>query len=249
MNKLYEAYSISRVHETWGVYCSESHRLSDTGFKNEVIEFSRAVFRRINENLNVLVDNLVLSGYQFASPNEVKRIPDPDVWQWSESLEQQGIVIPISLRAFISEVGAIDLMGSNPEWPKSAYAHLDRESGNDVWYTDPLVVGYVSETDILSMYEEWQYHIEEDGKENVGPFVIEFAPDHVHKANISGGAPYSINASIPSVDSLVLNERLNTSFLTHVRNAIEWGGMPGFKYIGEYDENIIERLRANLLPV
>jgi hypothetical protein len=249
MNKLYEAFSISRIHETWGVYCGESHRLSDPGFNNEVIAFSRAVFSRINDNLNVLIDNLVSSGYQFASPNDVKGIPDPEVWVWSQGLEQQGIVIPISLRAFISEVGAIDLMGSNPEWPKSGYAGLDRESGNDVWYTDPLVVGYVSETNILGMYEGWQYQIKEEGRENVGPFVIEFAPDHFHKANISGGVPYSINASVPSVDCLVLYERLNTSFLTHVRNAIEWGGMPGFKYIDEYDKNIIERLRSNLLPM
>jgi hypothetical protein len=87
--------------------------------------------------------------------------------------------------------------------------------------------------------------------EETGPFFIEFAPDFVHKANISGGPPYSIDAWAPAVDSLV-RDRLNASFWTHVRNAIEWGGMPGFKYIGynyDYDKTIIAELMKNLLPM
>lgn len=59
-------------------------------------------------------------------------------------------------------------------------------------------------------------------------FQIEFAPDYLHKANISGDAPYGIEVPNSAVDGLVLGEVHQTTFVNYLRIAFQWAGFPGW---------------------
>jgi hypothetical protein len=69
-----------------------------------------------------------------------------------------------------------------------------------------------------------------------GPFRLQFAPDYIHKANVSGGPAYEVDAYAPQVDVLVLNEPRGHTFVAHIREALAWGGFPGFRYLSEVPE-------------
>ena len=62
------------------------------------------------------------------------------------------------------------------------------------------------------------------------PMRIEFAPDALHKANISGGGPYFIQVPQSLADARVEDAPHNVTFVEYLRFAIlEWGGFPGWE--------------------
>lgn len=227
---LYERHSLSRVHGDWSIMVGESFRLLDPAFHEEVVRYACKIMSRANSCLDGIVENLLKEGYRFVDPKNVRRPPDPDVWDWIKEYEQQGVYLPISLQAWLAEVGNIDLRGSHSNWSKPGYVFDDMPPTNDVWYADPLVIEF--SRDYIEFYrDEWKSRIQEEGPENVGPFKISVSPDHITKANVSGGPPYQLQADIPVVDSLLYNERHFTSFTGYIRCSLQWGGFPGFEYI------------------
>ena len=105
----------------------------------------------------------------------------------------------------------MNLVGKHPEW--------------DYDYADPLVVMAPPDY-IRSEYESWQ---DDRGTEwDRGAFVVDLAPDYLHKANVSGGAPYAMAVPNEGVDGLFLWERHQTTFVNYVRICFSWGGFPGW---------------------
>jgi hypothetical protein len=81
------------------------------------------------------------------------------------------------------------------------------------------------------------------------PALIAFAPDALHKANISGGAPYSIEVPNPAADAPVEDEPHDTTFVAYLRLVIlGWGGFPGWQDSKLPPPPEIERLRDQLIP-
>ena len=93
----------------------------------------------------------------------------------------------MTVRAWIEIVGDVNLLGVHADWPADLV-------------TDPLVVEFEYKSwnwgrqDRLAVrahfegeYDSWRYNADE-GVE-CGPFTLDVAPDALHKANISGGAP------------------------------------------------------------
>jgi hypothetical protein len=236
--------SLSKLHGDWAWMVGESRRLREDRFRKEALTTARDMMKRAREELESIVQALRSSGYRFVDQDKVLIAPEAGIEDWLREQEVFGIYVPLSVQAWLIEVGAINLMGSHPEWPHPAYL-FESTSSEDVWYTDPLVVELPREG-ILAMHEEWNYHRREDGDYETGPFRLEFAPDHIHKANVSGGAPYEVDAFEPSVDALVLNERSGRTFVGHVRHALEWGGFPGFKYFPEVPESAKRYVRGTI---
>ena len=54
-----------------------------------------------------------------------------------------------------------------------------------------------------------------------------FAPDDLHKADISGGPPYAVRAPDASVDGLVVWEVHQTTFVNYLRTVMRTAGMGG----------------------
>lgn len=127
--------------------------------------------------------------------------PGPDAARHLEELEQQAGPVPLSLWAFYEIVGEVDLIG-----------HHDTISPR----ADPLVV-FPLEAMLQSCGDE----IAEEGR-------IPIAPDHYHKANISGGAAYEIALPDPRADAELLNEPHGLFFVDYLRLVFRHGGFPDY---------------------
>jgi hypothetical protein len=237
-NDIYQQYSLSRVHSDWSVLMAQSHRLYDDSFYMNSLMLARQIMRRVRDILLNIIDELYAENYRFAGENIVYKPPPSNTFEWIKELTEQGIHFPVSLQAWLLEVGSVNLMGSHPEWLKTAYVFDVNKPTSDVWYTDPLVVevteDFISEDSISYLYDEWLQKQEESDRRNC-PFRIPISPDHIHKANVSGGEPYEIAVDCPTVDSFIFNERNCMSFVGYIRLALRWGGFPGFLYIHEPD--------------
>jgi hypothetical protein len=124
--------------------------------------------------------------------------PPPNTPELLEELDKQAGPVPLSLRAFYEIVGEVDLIGHHP--------HISPEA-------DPLVV-----FPLEAMLQEID---EGDGS-------IAIAPDHYHKADISGGAPYEIALPDPRADAELLNEPHRLFFVDYLRLVFRHGGFPGY---------------------
>jgi hypothetical protein len=133
-----------------------------------------------------------------------------------DDLERRIGPMPLSLRAWYETVGTVNLIGSHEDW-------LEIET------VDPLVVCPLADMlrCIDDEYEDWREELKDLGDE-AEPFTFDFAPDDLHKANISGGPPYGVEYPSTLADAPVHFERHHTTFVDYLRVALQWGGFPGF---------------------
>lgn len=232
---IYKAWSISRIHTNWACFVSQDYRLCDQSFHKEALGFALQIMSKVRECLLRIIDQLDKENYRFIDNTRVIKEPDPNASEWISHYRKHGVYIPLAFEAWLKVVGSINLMGTHPEWSKSAYAFDDVITTEELLYTDPLVVE-LTEDYMNYLYTEWQESTNSQTAILCPPFRLELSPDHLHKANISGGLPYELSTNRLAVDSLLLNERHCTSFLGYIRHVISWGGFPGFDYIRGADK-------------
>lgn len=219
---------LSRIHADWALLVSQEYRLEDASFHAEALAFAMQIMARFREWLNRTIDGLNDGGYKFVYPDRVFVEPDPAAREWIEDFRQKNVFFSIALEAWLRQVGSVNLMGSHPSWPGTGYAYDDDPSTREPMYTDPLVVELPHDYAIY-LYDEWIQMRDHDKESN--PFRLDIAPDHLHKANVSGGLPYQLSTDRPQVDGILLNERHAVTFVSYLRLAAMWGGFPGFNYL------------------
>jgi hypothetical protein len=224
---IYSNWPLSRIHTDWAALMAQDYRLSDMRFRMEVVGFAKQMMRKAGDAFKRIADELTVQGYQFASPAGPLIAPDHNIADKLADFQSRNIFVPIALEAWVTEIGTVNLMGSHPEWSRPGYVFDDDTATTNPLHTDAFVCE-VTASYLDYLYDEWQSL---DANERL-PFRIDFSPDHLHKANISGGPPYQVETNVPTIDSLVLNERHCTSFVGLVRLALRWGGFPGFEVIG-----------------
>ncbi len=174
---------------------------------------ARETMRRSRRNIEQLVESLPTIGYVF-EPGDglvVFEPPSPGISADLDEIESRVGEIPLAFRCWLEEVGTVDLMGHHPDWV--------------IDYPDPLVVE--SPIDYLrGLVEAWEQDLGTEWERQ--PFTIDFSPDLLHKANVSGGAPYAVVVPNAAADSLVLGERHQTTFVNMVRIAFNQGGFLGW---------------------
>ena len=199
---------------------------------------------RVAGNVRTLADRLQGLGYRFVYPgsdggffglrkaraHEPHVPPATDVSGTISAIEQAiGGPLPLSLRAFFEVVGEVNFNGDHP-----SIAPPDSEVA-----PDPLMV--CSAEEALAMLESEDFD-DEDGSR------IEFAPDALHKANVSGGSPYSIAVPNPAADALVEDGPRGVTFVEYLRTAIlAWGGFPGWEDAKQIPAEL-DDLRRDLVP-
>ena len=136
--------------------------------------------------------------------------------------------MPISLRAWYEQVGGVSLMGSHP---------VLNPMGDSS--ADPLVVDPLKQ--VLSMI---------DGFGMEGEMEIWLAPDDFHKADISGGEPYSVTIPDAAADVAFKYEWHDTTFVNYLRQSFEWGGFPGWeRHKKKAPMALIAQLADGMLPI
>ena len=216
-------YRAGEHEQVWADLVALGPDVRKPRYRSEAIEVARETMRRVDANVRTVVNRLHMLQYRFKTKamwlDEVAGIlqsvephlsdhevgahvpPGPDAIRHIQDLEESAGPLPLSLRAFYEIVGEVSLIGVHDSISPEA---------------DPLVV-----FSLKALLEESRDEIAEEG-------LIAIAPDHYHKANISGGAPYEIALPDPRADAELLNEPHNLFFVDYLRLVFRHGGFPGY---------------------
>ena len=212
---LYDRYQAGAHRDVWRQLVSLGGAVREDPNAADALAVAYETMRRVQTNLRALAGRLTAIGYTFAMPrtrdrHEPHTPPPPDIHKRIVSFEREYGVLPLSLRVFYEVVGEVNLIGSHPTLAPGAGCVAP----------DPLVVYALDEGAVE--YDE------EDDDEQGRPSAITIAPDDLHKANISGGAPYEM--AIPDIraDGELLNERHELLFVDYLRLCFRFGGFPGY---------------------
>ncbi|WP_426667723.1 hypothetical protein ACPPVU_17000 [Mucilaginibacter sp. McL0603] len=219
------------------IYNLGQEAFSDKYF-DDVQSLLTETFNRVAFNLQIILSELNNINYAFKTEFRfnferplLRPLPDTDelLVKLDNATNDIGR-IPLSLKLFYKIVGSC-----NFAW--------DYENRPDMFWkcADPIqinslddIVDYVSDDG----WKEYLNEILEDDHSQL-PY-LELAADYLHKDNISGGLPYSIQLTKqPSIDSLFLNEPNGTTFINYLRICME---NCGFSRItkAEYENDYLE---------
>ena len=140
---------------------------------------------RVRRNALNLTAALIARGWPVSLEQALPG-PDPDTEDRLRQLEQlTESEAPPVLAAYWRIVGTIDLV------PRGTWdAPFPPGVPEQLTVADPLEI--IDLTSAWFDVEEWQEESEEGHPEIAGPLELTIAADYLHKANISGGAPYSV---------------------------------------------------------
>jgi hypothetical protein len=247
---LFERYVAGEHRDVWRELVALGAAVREDAHAADALAVAYETMRRVDTNLRTLIERLTAIGYRFtpngAGQSAVSRLsgglldmlawtrdmmrggasqgtpqrvsqklqphvpPGPNAAREVADFEKEFGVLPLSLRAFYEVVGEVNLIGNHPT--------LD-PPGNAI-ATDPLVV-YGLDVGALEYDEE--------GDEEGAPSAITIAPDDLHKANVSGGDPYTMTFPDPRADGELIDERHGVFFVDYLRLCFEFGGFPGYE--------------------
>jgi hypothetical protein len=189
-------------------------------FREDVLAVARETMRRVLHNVDLLAERLEAEGWTAlsGSPRTPPSREDLDAMEKIEAITKTPL--PPSLRAFWEIVGGVDFV-----WD---YQSDDEVPGLDLEVElpqlDPLSVDPARST--TSLFEEWADERGDVDPEIADPYRLDLAPDYLHKADISGGAPYGIELPFLGADPLFANEEHGLPFVDYLRLCFRWGGFP-----------------------
>jgi len=241
-----ERYQAGDRDQVW----HELRQLGDRVREPELIEDASAVCdemaHRARRNIETLIERLTAQGYRFHANDDAQDPvipllgPTMDAPALQDWLVERFGPLPLTLSAWIRIVGDVWLVGTHPEWPKSAEA-------------DPLVIeiegARFPASSIRGYYEEEWAAWREASSEVSGAasFVLPVAPDALHKANISGGAPYGLRLPDRCADGLFIAQ-VATPFVAYLNHVFASGGFPG-SAPGDAQWGLKGELAHQLLPL
>lgn len=181
-------------------------------------------FTRVAYNIDIIYSELKSIGYLFKTefnhnferPRH-KPLQDTDIMldKLDKAVKPFGYV-PLSLKYFYRIVGGVNFV-----W--------DYETSDEFMWelADPIQVGSLDAVLETVTGKYWHEEMQDVVDEECVSY-LELAADDLHKDNISGAGPYSLEMTKePSVDSLFLNEPNNTTFINYLRICFDNCGFPG----------------------
>ncbi|NAS25346.1 hypothetical protein GT755_27135 [Herbidospora sp. NEAU-GS84] len=198
-------------------------------------DVARETMRRVAVNADVIVERLAGVGYSFAFPDWVRQPPTPDDLAAVRKAEQVIGPLPLALRACLEVVGGVNLCGDGGAvLPHVGYHDVPREHAD--FYPDPLVL-----PPGRHLWEDWEML----GDADTEGHTFSFAPDEIHKANVSGGVQ---DVELPSsaADPQLLGTRPGVTLVDYLRISFAWGGFPGYDALA-VPPKVVEELRHDLL--
>ena len=169
--------------------------------------------------------------------------PTADEVNFIRGLEKKGMILPLSWRAWIEEVGDVNLAGSHPAlcfWEGPDFPGV---------YADPLMVTL----DHFNFeIESWEQDY--DDGEDPGPMapVIGWEPQMKARLAVADDQldeGYSIEVPNPGADGRVRLDEREVGFVDYLRNAFRWGGFPGWEGQARRPEAELKVLTEGLLPI
>lgn len=181
-----------------------------------------AMARRARFNVETLVRRLSAQGFRFQTndgaaspivPFHPATPAAPEVVAW---LTDHVGPVPMTLEAWLREVGDVWLVGTHPAWPESREA-----DGLVIQAEGSHFPGFAITESFLAEHQAWR----EWGAASGDPFVLPVAPDRLTKADISGGAPYGFVLPSAAVDG-TFDAGAGQPFITYLNAVFRSGGFP-----------------------
>jgi hypothetical protein len=189
----------------------------DGRWRAEAEQVAVLTMERVRRNALSLTTALIARGWPVSLEQALPG-PAPDVEERFGRLEQiTGSAVPPALAAYWRIVGTIDLVPReawDAPFPPGVPEHLT--------VADPLEI--LDLTTAWFSVEEWQQEAAALHPEIAGPLELTIAADYLHKANISGGAPYSVWLPHAGADPLVRHEEHYLTFTDYLRRAFAGKG-------------------------
>jgi hypothetical protein len=166
-------------------------------------------------------------GFRFARPDEVLPGRERDTQTAIDRIESVAGSLPEALKLFWRHVGSVDFSGEHPKW-------------RGCEYLDQLVVFPPS----VALEDLEEYLADREERDRVGfPYSVPIAPDIFHKADVSGGPPYSIAVPATADDPPLLNAVPSVSFLEHIERALRYAGFPGLANCAQHTWPLTQLIR------
>jgi hypothetical protein len=223
---------------------------NDYAINTEFDLFLDYFFNICKINFETINLNLMNLGYLFGSlPEDLhywKNIPiisKPSKQNFINNFESSIGPLPFSIKSFYRKIGGVNFIGYHPDWP-------------EIHILDPVFIEDLNEAFLDSMKQEKQDWIEnklefpEEYTEEL--FSLPLSPDSYHKANISGGPPYSVYLTPNSFDCVLNNfHAANLYFLEYIKLAFTYGGFPGLHYASPETKNKIPlvEIKKNIIEI
>ncbi len=208
-------------HAAWDELCSHADAIAQhRELALEAAAVAEALMRRVRDNTDAV--RAVLRGSGAMIADEEEPASDDDLARLIAIVGP----LPIALDAFWRTVGSIALVPGGSTRYDYGRSSLEVD-GISLLALDPLEV---CGPDVGWIIGDYEARVAESHVEIVGGLSLDFAPDFLHKQNISGGPAYAIELPPRSpraaVDPAVLFEPHRTSFVGYLRAAFAWGGFP-----------------------
>jgi hypothetical protein len=165
---------------------------------------------------------------------------DDDLAELDTLAEEIG-PLPAALDACLRHVGGVWFAGDCPtvglyyeSWDQYADSRL---------LPDPLVLPDVSH--LRYSWEGYSEEVEEDRTKADEVFWFDFAPDELHKANVSG-ATHDVELPQSVADPVLegVRGRPGVTLVEYLRLSVAWGSMPGWEFHPDDIPEALAGLRA-----
>lgn len=246
MNRsLLRRYQGGEFEQVWHEICA--HTRVDGDFRHEVVEVAEATMQRVAQNADLLAERLRVFGWQalLAEHQDLRTLPklsDQAVFARIEDIS--GAPVPPTLLAFWRVVGGINWVWdyNAPVAQPDLGFTLPPEEHDPLCIDAPEVITY--------LFDEWIYQKQEYKPDLTSQFMIDLAPDYLHKADYSGGSPYCIEVPFLGADPMLAEERHKLPFLDYLRLAFRWSGFPGLdQHADRHDvREFVTRFGKGLIP-
>lgn len=179
--------------------------------------------RRARQNIEMIVGRLSQDGFQFHTNDDDRRPltpyipPSATAAHYAERLDQKFGPLPLTLIAWIRIVGDVWLVGPHPHWSTSAKSDPLVLQVEGLHYPDSSIEDYFA--------DQWENWRRQPDDANRRPFVLELAPDRLHKSNVSGGAPYGIILPDACTDGFFRGE-IGLPFIEYLNSVFRRAGFP-----------------------
>ncbi|GAA3972247.1 hypothetical protein GCM10023085_63250 [Actinomadura viridis] len=213
-------YLAGEREQVWHELRQLGDRVRTPGLAEEAQAVCDEMAHRARGNIEMIVGRLDEQGHRFhennddQTPVEPYAPPGPGAESYLQWLEERLGSLPMTLSSWMRIVGDVWLVGTHPRWQSSADA-------------DPLVFEVEGTRKPAGGIRE---HVEQkvedrraDGRRT--PFLLPVAPDHFHKANVSGGGPYGIVLPDGCADAHFVGE-IGMPLVGYLTLVFQNGGFP-----------------------
>jgi hypothetical protein len=203
---------------------------------------TRETMRRARRNVEHLVSRLRELDYEFyGEDSEPFRPCTNDEEQALEQADVEGLWIPLSVAAWVKEVGWVDFAGSHP-----ALSFMDDDEGKPGVYIDPLEVTCWN---LVDVFRAWKRRRAESRK----PVRLEIGADAKSKARFAAGweasGSYSVLVPNAAADAVLDGAPNGVTFVEYLRLSFQWGGFPGWERYENRPGKELSFLREDMLPI